>query len=100
MVTIVFDQPLSNSAMYEHRCLESIKKLYKSSGKCNDQQHYNSIIKASMVTTTKELTENSPMSLRKSVTVKNPSARKSLHQFLDTLKFKPKTTVHRFCAAK
>ena len=38
MVTIGFDQSLSNSAMYEHICLENIKKLYKSSGKFDDQQ--------------------------------------------------------------
>ena len=34
------------------------------------------------------------------MTVKNTSAIKSLHQFLDTLEVKLKTGVHRFCAAK
>ena len=37
MVTIGVDQSLSNSAMYGHRCLENIKKLYKSDVKCDDQ---------------------------------------------------------------
>ena len=35
MVTIGVDQSLSNSAVYEHRCLENIKKLYKSVGECD-----------------------------------------------------------------
>ena len=33
MVTIVVDQFLSNSAMYEHICLENVKKFYKYAGK-------------------------------------------------------------------
>ena len=45
MVIITIDQLLSISALYEHRCLKNIKKLYKSYGKCNDQQHYKSILK-------------------------------------------------------
>ena len=35
MVAIGVDQSLSNSAMYKHRCLENIKKLYKSVGECD-----------------------------------------------------------------
>ena len=46
MVTIVIDQSLSNSAMYEHRCLENIKKLYKSDSKCDNQQQYKAILEA------------------------------------------------------
>ena len=38
MVTIGVDQSLSNSTIYEHRCLENIKKLYKSVRKFDDQQ--------------------------------------------------------------
>ena len=37
-VTIGVDQSLSNSKIYEHKCLENINKLYKTSGKCNDQK--------------------------------------------------------------
>ena len=33
MATIGVDQSLSNSEIYEHRCLENIKKLYKYAGK-------------------------------------------------------------------
>ena len=61
MVTIVFDQSLCNSAMYEHRCLENIKNLYKTSWKCDDQQQYKEVIEASMVSTTEEFTDNSPI---------------------------------------
>ena len=38
MVAIGVYQLLSNSAMYELSCLENVKKLYKYSGKCDDQQ--------------------------------------------------------------
>ena len=51
MVTIRFDQSLSNSAMYEHRCLENINNLYKFDGKCDDQQHEKAIIEEEMVST-------------------------------------------------
>ena len=36
--TIGIDQYLSNNALYEHKCLENIKKLYKHSGKYDDQK--------------------------------------------------------------
>ena len=100
MVTIGVDQSLSNSAMYEHTCLKIIKKLYKYSGKLYYQQHYKSILEASGVSTPEGFTDNIPTSPSQSVTLKNPSARKSLRQFLDTLEVKPKTYVRRFCAAK
>ena len=44
MVTIVIDQSLSNSAMYEHICLENIKKLYTSAEQCDDKKNYKVII--------------------------------------------------------
>ena len=36
--TIGIDQSLSNDAVYEHKCLENIKKLYKQAGKRDNQQ--------------------------------------------------------------
>ena len=36
IVTIGIYQLLSNSAIYERRCLGNIKKLYASVGKCDD----------------------------------------------------------------
>ena len=51
MVCIGVGQSLSNSALYEHICLEKVKKLYKSAGKCDDQHQSKSIIEAAMVST-------------------------------------------------
>ena len=51
-----------------------------------------------MFCTPEGLTYNIPMSHSQYVTVKNPSERKLLRQFLDTLEVKPNTTVYRFCA--
>ena len=36
--TIVIDQHLSINAIYEHKCLENIKKIYKQAGKCDDKK--------------------------------------------------------------
>ena len=36
--TIGIELSLSNNTIYEHKCLEKIKKLYKQDGKCDDQQ--------------------------------------------------------------
>ena len=44
MVTIGVYQSLSNSLMYEHRCLKNIMELHKSSEKCDDQKHYKAIL--------------------------------------------------------
>ena len=62
MVIIGADQSLSNIALYKHRCLENIKNLYKSAGKCDDQHQYNEILEAAMVSTPEAFTDNSPMS--------------------------------------
>ena len=63
------NQSLGYSAIYEHRCLENIKKLYKYSGKCDDWQQYKAILEAAMVSTTSVFTENSTMSYIPSMTV-------------------------------
>ena len=44
MVTIGIDQQLSNCTVYEHRCLENIKKLYTYAGKCDNQLDFKAII--------------------------------------------------------
>ena len=76
---------ISNSTVYEHICLENIKKIYKPDGKYYDQQKYQAIIEVSNVSTPEGLTENNPLVPGPYVTVKNPNARKSLHQFLKIL---------------
>ena len=43
--TIGIDQSLSNNDLYEHKCLENINKLYKRSGKFDDQQQSKDILK-------------------------------------------------------
>ena len=49
--TICIDQSLSNNAIYEHKCLENINKLYKQSGKCDKHKQFKDILEASMVST-------------------------------------------------
>ena len=44
MNTIGVDQSLSNSDLFEQRCLQNINKLYKHAGKCDDQQQFKDII--------------------------------------------------------
>ena len=61
MVDIVFDQLLSNSDYYEHRCLENTKKLYKTAGKCDYEQQNKVMIEVEMVSTPEGCTNNSPM---------------------------------------
>ena len=100
MVDIGFDQSLSNSDLYKHRCLENIKKLYKTAGKYEDQQHYKTMIESAMVSTPEGCIEKSPMITNPYVSDKKPSAIKSLHKFTETLDVKHKTDVNRFGGAK
>ena len=79
--TIIIDQYLRNNALYEHKCLENIKKLYKQAGKCDDQQQFKDILEAAMVSTPEGFTNNSPISPMTSSPVKKPSAQKSLCMF-------------------
>ena len=86
--TIGIHPSLSNNAIYEHKCLENIKKLYKQTGKCEDQQQFKDILEANMVSTTKGFTYNSPISPMTSSPVKKPSARKSLCMLTNVLDVK------------
>ena len=86
--------------MYEHRCLENIKKLNKSARKCDDKQQYKAIIEDSMVSTTERFDDKITMSSGTYVPVKELNTRKSLHQFSETLDVKPKTAVRWLCTAK
>ena len=86
--------------MYEHRCLENIKNIYQSSGKCDDQQNYKAILEAYMVSTPEVFSENSPLSSGPFMSTKQPKARKPLCKFATTLNVKPKTYIHRICADK
>ena len=57
--------------MYEHHCLENIKKLCKNSGKHDDQQQYKATIGALMVSTPGRGNDNSTMPPSEPVTVKS-----------------------------
>ena len=82
IVTIGVYLSLSNSAIYEHRCLENIKKFYKYDGKCEDQQQYKDIIRATMVYTLERFTDYSPISPGQYMTVKMSSAKNHSVNFL------------------
>ena len=60
--TIGIDQSLSNNAIYEHKCLENIKNIYKQAGKCDKQQQFKDILEAAIVSTTKVFTNEIPIS--------------------------------------
>ena len=74
--TIGIHPSLSKNAIYEHKYLENIKKLYKQAGKCDDQQQFKDILEADMVSTPEGFTNNSPISPMTSTLVKKPSALK------------------------
>ena len=44
----------------EHICIQNIKKLYKHSGKCDDQQQFKDILEDAIVYTPEGFTNNSP----------------------------------------
>ena len=48
---------LSNNAIHEHKCLESIKKLYKQADKCDNQQQFKYILEVAMVSTPEGFTK-------------------------------------------
>ena len=89
--TIGIDQSLINNALYEHKCLENIKKLYKQAGKCDDQQQFKDFLESDMVSNLEVFTNNSPISPMTSTPLKKTSARKSLCLFTNILDMKKKT---------
>ena len=74
---------------------ENIKKLYNSSGRFDAKQQYKAIIEEAMVSSPEVFTDNSPMLPGPSVPIKNPSALKSLHKFLEALYVRQNISVHR-----
>ena len=83
--TIGIHPSLSNNAVYEHKYIENIKKLYKQYGKCDDQKQFKDILEASMVSTPELFINDSPISPRTLTPIKKPSARKSLCMFTNIL---------------
>ena len=82
---------LSNNDLYEHKCIENIKKLYRQGGKCDCQQQFKDIIEADMVSTPEVFPYDIHISPMTSTPVKKPSDRKSLCHFATVLDVKKKT---------
>ena len=53
------------------------QKIYKQSGKCDDQKQFKDIIEAAMVSTPEGFTQNRPIYPMTSTPLKKPSAQKS-----------------------
>ena len=75
------------------------KKLYKTAGKCDDQQQYKAILEAEMVSAPEGCTGNSTMTPNEYDPTKNPSAIKPLCQYSEALDVKHKTSIRRLGAA-
>ena len=86
--TIGIGKSLRNNAIYEHKCLENIKKIYKQAGKCENQQQLKYILEVDMVSTPGLFTNNSTISPMTSTSVKKPRAQKSLCLFTNILDVK------------
>ena len=98
--TTGIDQSLRNNAIYEHKCIQNMKKLCKHAGKCDDQQQFKYIIDADVVSTPEEYTDNSPISPMTSKLVNKTSARKPLCIFTNILHVKNKTATCRVWGSK
>ena len=86
--TIGIDQSFSSNALYGHKCLQNIKKLYKHDGKCGNQKQLKNILEDAMVYNPEGFTNDStiyPMTL---IPVKKPSPIKSLCLFTNILDMK------------
>ena len=97
--TIDIHPLLSKNAIYEHKCLENIRRLYKQAGKYDNQQQFKDIIEAAMVYTPEGFTKNSPISPMKPTPVKKIISKKPLCMFTNILDVK-KTAYHRVGADK
>ena len=100
MKTIGIDKSLCNKYSFEKKCLNNTKNIYQHAGKCDDQQNLTDILDAAMVSTTYEITDDSPSLPMTSTPVKKPSAGKSLCLFTNILDVKKKTEKRRIGSAK
>ena len=71
MKTIGIDQSLCNRSSFEHRFLNNLKNIYQHAGKCDNQQNPKDILSASMVSTSEDITYDSPSLPMTSTPVKN-----------------------------
>ena len=80
--------------------MKNIKKIYQHAGKSDDQQNLKDILDAAILSTPEGGTDNSPNMHMESITVKKPSASKSLCLFTNIMDVKPKTEKRRFVATQ
>ena len=100
MKTIGIDQSLFAKSSFEHRCMNTIKKIYQHAGKCDDQQNLKDIIDSAVILTLKVVIDNIPNAPMTSTPVNEPSVSKSLCLFTNILDAKPKTENRRIVAEK
>ena len=81
MVAIGVHQSLSNSVIYEHRCLVNMKELYKYAGKCDNKRQYKSMMDLSTVSKPELLTDNSTITVGIYSKQKQPNAKSYLVMF-------------------
>ena len=74
--TIGIHPSLRKNAIYEHKCLESIKTLYKQASRYDGQQQFKYILEGVMVSTPEGFPNNSPISPMNTTPVKKRNARK------------------------
>ena len=91
---------MSNNDLFEHKCLQKIKKLYKHTGKCDNQQRFKDIIETAMVSTPEGFNDSSPRSPTSPAPIKKSSAIKSLCLFTKILDVKKKTAILRVGSTK
>ena len=60
MKTIGIDQSSFARSSFKHICMNNTKNIYQHAGKCDDQQNIKDIIDAAILSTPKEVTDNSP----------------------------------------
>ena len=92
MKTIGIDQSLSNRSYFEHKSLNNIKKIYQHAGKCDYQQDLKDVLDAAVVSTLKEITDDSFFLPMTQTLVRKPSSRKSLCLFTNILDVKNKNS--------
>ena len=92
---IGIDQSLSSNTIYEHKCLETIKKVNIQAGKCGDQHQFKYILEYSMVSTPELFTDDSPISPMTSTPVNKPCPKTSLCLSTKILDVKKKTATCR-----
>ena len=100
MVAIGGDRLFTSSTIYKHGCFDKVNKLYTKAGIFDGEKRFKVITEETMVSTTKELTYNSPMKVADSGTKKKPIEWKQLHQFYELFDNKRKITARGLDAAK